>query len=294
MAFQCELMVDPVVASDGYTYERESIEQWMTHHNTSPLSKQPFVNKNLVPNHDKRQQIIAWCEQNGVPVPPPPPKPTDKPAAAGGGAAVQPLLQKPVVMCARHPEERLRVLCLDCGHGVCVLCAVDTDQCKTHTTKAFDPLLKELKTDREGWAHALQECDGGAEQVCADIHADGDAKKQAIDREVAALKQQVRSAAAARSTDFRAIVVMREEREELVAGATIHPEVAVKGSAAAAVILSVLNRPKTAVPPASAAQFRATYAPAAAVGHVTLAAAVVDPEDAVSSRCPQLHALLNL
>ena len=29
MAFGCNLMADPVSASDGKTYERESIELWM-------------------------------------------------------------------------------------------------------------------------------------------------------------------------------------------------------------------------------------------------------------------------
>jgi hypothetical protein len=278
LTFHCKLMADPVVASDGMTYERHSIEDWMKDHDTSPHTGAPFVHKFLSPNVSIRKMIAAWCEQNGVPVPQPP-KPADKAAAAGGGAAAQPLLQKPVVRCPLHPEEHLRVFCLDCDHAVCVLCAVDTDLCKPHTTKALDPLLKELKMDREMWARALEECNEGAEHVFAAIQADGDAKKHAIDREVAALQQQVRSAVAERFTAIGAILQKREEREELVAGAAAHLDVAVKGSAAAAVVASALRRSKAPIFPASAAEFRAAAAPATAVGHVVVAAAVIDPED---------------
>jgi hypothetical protein len=32
-------MIDPVIAADGYTYERESIDQWLKIHDTSPKNK---------------------------------------------------------------------------------------------------------------------------------------------------------------------------------------------------------------------------------------------------------------
>jgi len=32
-----ELMIDPVCASDGYTYERKAIEEWLTKKQTSPI-----------------------------------------------------------------------------------------------------------------------------------------------------------------------------------------------------------------------------------------------------------------
>jgi hypothetical protein len=281
MMFRCELMADPVVASDGITYERDSIELWMKSHDVSPHTNTPFDHKMLIPNIMARKQVAAWCEQNGVPVPVAPKRVTE-PAAAGGGAALAPLLQKPHVKCAAHPKEQLRVFCKDCCHGICVLCAVDTKRCKAHATEALDTLLEELKVDREGWAQAQEECDQGAQQLCADIQADGDAKKQAIDAEVDALQQQVRSAAAARSAALGAIVQKRVEREELVAGAAASPDVAVKDSAAAAVVASALDRAKAGIPPASAAEFRAAAAPAAAVGHVLVAEAVVDPEDAAA------------
>jgi len=278
MAFLTSLMADPVVASDGITYERHCIEQWMQEHIVSPLTNEPFEHKFLIPNVMARKQIAAWCEENGVPVPKPP-APAAKAAAAGGGAAAAPLLHKPVATCQRHPKEQLRVFCLDCNCAVCVLCAVDVDLCKSHSTKAFDPLIEELKTDREGWARTQEECRRGAVLLCAAIQADGDAKVQAIGAQVAALQQQVRAAADTRAAAIGAILLKRQEREELVAGAAVSPEVAVKGSAAAAVVASALGRARAPIPPASAAEFRAAAAPAAAVGHVVVADAVVDPED---------------
>jgi len=246
----------------------------MKAHSTSPRTGNPLDHKFLIPNNVMRQQIAAWCEENGVSVPVAP-----KPAEADAPPpAVQPQLQKPQVTCAKHPDEQLRVFCVDCDCAVCVLCAVDVDLCKSHSTKAFKPLLNELQTDREGWARVQRECGEGAEQLCAVIQADGNAKKQAIDTQVAALQQQVRSAAAARCTALGAILLKRQEREELVAGAAASPQVAVKGSAAAAVVASALGRARAPIPPASAAEFRAAAAPAAAVGHVVIAPAVVDPE----------------
>jgi hypothetical protein len=38
-----ELMRDPVLASDGYSYERSAIEQWLRSHDTSPMSNQVCV-----------------------------------------------------------------------------------------------------------------------------------------------------------------------------------------------------------------------------------------------------------
>ena len=65
-----------------------------------------------------------------------------------------------------------------------------------------------------------------------------------------------------------------------MAGAAASPQIAVKGSPATAVVACALNRAKGRIPPASAAEFVPAAAPAAAVGHLVLAPAVLDPEDA--------------
>jgi hypothetical protein len=93
---------------------------------------------------------------------------------------------------------------------------------------------------------------------------------------------QVRAAADERAAALGAIVQKREEREELVAGAAASPQIAVKGSPATAVVACALNRAKGRIPPASAAEFVPAAAPAAAVGHLVLAPAVLDPEDAAA------------
>lgn len=255
MMFQTTLMADPVVASDGYTYERESIVLWMKNHSTSPTTSEPLEHKLLIPNHLVRKQIVAWCEQVGAPVPKP-----SKPAANHAAAVeVAPLLQKPTVTCSLHAKEQLRVFCNDCNRAICTICAVDSDICKPHTTKAFEPLFEELKVESEGWERAVRECNEEAEQLCAAIQADGNSKARvysdAISAQVARLQEQVRSAVAARSSALGAILQKRREREERVAGAAASLEIAVKGSSAAAVISSALHRAKAPVPPASAAQF---------------------------------------
>jgi len=101
---------------------------------------------------------------------------------------------------------------------------------------------------------------------------------------------QVRAAADERATALGAIVQKREEREELVAGAAASPQIAVKGSPATAVVACALNRAKGRIPPASAAEFVPAAAPAAAVGHLVLAPAVLDPEDAAAAAAAQAAA----
>ena len=105
-----------------------------------------------------------------------------------------------------------------------------------------------------GAARAQEECSRGAEQLCAAIQANADAKVQAVSSEAAAPQQQVRVARDERASAIGAIALKRFEWEELVAGAAAHPDVAVKGSAAAAVVVSALRRVRAPIPPASRIQ----------------------------------------
>lgn len=45
-----ELMKDPVMTSDGHTYERAAITQWLENHETSPLTNERLANNELIPN----------------------------------------------------------------------------------------------------------------------------------------------------------------------------------------------------------------------------------------------------
>jgi hypothetical protein len=60
-----DVMKDPVICSDGYTYERAAISQWMSTKNTSPLTNQPFLHSNLTPNHMLRSSIQEWLQKMG-------------------------------------------------------------------------------------------------------------------------------------------------------------------------------------------------------------------------------------
>ena len=46
-----EPMIDPVVAADGHTYERNAIARWLQTSDKSPLTGSLLPHKNLVPNY---------------------------------------------------------------------------------------------------------------------------------------------------------------------------------------------------------------------------------------------------
>ncbi|KAI6685366.1 hypothetical protein NL676_031279 [Syzygium grande] len=78
-----QLMRDPVTASTGITYDRESIERWLfTFRNTTcPVTKQPLSsNADLTPNHTLCRLIQAWCTLNAFERIPTPKPPLDKAA----------------------------------------------------------------------------------------------------------------------------------------------------------------------------------------------------------------------
>ena len=57
-------MVDPVVASDGFTYERSKIEEWLgTGKRTSPMTRKQ-MNTTLNPNQGLKTRIQEWVEEN--------------------------------------------------------------------------------------------------------------------------------------------------------------------------------------------------------------------------------------
>eukprot|EP01026_Neomeris_dumetosa_P043383 TRINITY_DN3635_c0_g2_i2.p1 TRINITY_DN3635_c0_g2~~TRINITY_DN3635_c0_g2_i2.p1 ORF type:complete len:1081 (+),score=203.19 TRINITY_DN3635_c0_g2_i2:118-3243(+) len=58
------LMDDPVVAADGYTYNRDSIENWMLSSSTSPTTSLPLSSSILIPNQAVRG-IIEQLQKLG-------------------------------------------------------------------------------------------------------------------------------------------------------------------------------------------------------------------------------------
>ena len=54
-----ELMVDPVICADGYTYERCNIESWMVDNNKSPMTNIILDDKELVSDQSLLKLISA-------------------------------------------------------------------------------------------------------------------------------------------------------------------------------------------------------------------------------------------
>lgn len=76
-----QIMKDPVTAVTGITYDRESIEYWLSMAEVvqCPVTKQPLTkDSDLTPNHTLRRLIQAWCVTNArygvdrIPTPKPP------------------------------------------------------------------------------------------------------------------------------------------------------------------------------------------------------------------------------
>jgi Tfp pilus assembly protein PilF len=63
-AFLCpitqDVMKDPVLAPDGYSYEREAIEQWLVASRTSPMTREAMPSGSLVLNRALRDAIEEW------------------------------------------------------------------------------------------------------------------------------------------------------------------------------------------------------------------------------------------
>ena len=72
-AFVCsitqQVMLDPVVAGDGHTYERAAIQRWFAQGRSqlkSPLSGELFRTTKLLPNHNLRSQIQNFTTDNST------------------------------------------------------------------------------------------------------------------------------------------------------------------------------------------------------------------------------------
>ena len=57
-----DIMQDPVVISDGHTFERTSIAAWFANNDTSPLTNVVLANKILIPNIALRNRIQDWSQ----------------------------------------------------------------------------------------------------------------------------------------------------------------------------------------------------------------------------------------
>ena len=72
--FGCEIMDDPVVASDGFTYNRKNFNGWLNiGKRVSPTTNAPLVSLNVVPNYSLRSRISEWRDafEKKEPIPDP-------------------------------------------------------------------------------------------------------------------------------------------------------------------------------------------------------------------------------
>ncbi|KAL5727435.1 non-specific serine/threonine protein kinase [Ranunculus cassubicifolius] len=60
-----DIMQEPRVAADGFTYELEAIKGWIDGgHNTSPMTNLKLSHNDLVPNHSLRSAIEEWRQKH--------------------------------------------------------------------------------------------------------------------------------------------------------------------------------------------------------------------------------------
>ncbi|KAK2991093.1 hypothetical protein RJ640_021557 [Escallonia rubra] len=55
-----DVMDDPHIAADGFTYDQKAIKAWLERHNVSPVTKLSLQHKVLIPNHTLRAAIQEW------------------------------------------------------------------------------------------------------------------------------------------------------------------------------------------------------------------------------------------
>jgi len=58
-----KVMVEPVIAGDGHTYERSAMKHWLQQHDTSPVTHLPLPHKRLVSNVVIRSAILNHPQQ---------------------------------------------------------------------------------------------------------------------------------------------------------------------------------------------------------------------------------------
>jgi hypothetical protein len=64
-----DLMISPVTATDGHTYEKSAIIRWITTHSTSPVAGTQLPSCIIIPNFTMRSQIAEHMQRRGIDYP---------------------------------------------------------------------------------------------------------------------------------------------------------------------------------------------------------------------------------
>jgi DNA-binding beta-propeller fold protein YncE len=245
MAFERKLMEDPVVASDGHTYDRKDIQNWFKTHDASPHTNEPFEDKVLRPNIAIRKLVVTWREKHGLPVPS-----FGAPAkaqAVGGGAAAAAQIPKPAkkkkkakpaALCG-FSKQPLQVFCITCDKAICVSCAIDPARCQSHDMRQLASIVSRVRDVHAAW---LQLRDGRPQQLQAEfqrVDAAAEAAIQTIREEAAELKVELQRACLG---DLERTL---QEQAQLLADVEIaaaSPEAAVAGSQACCCLRTAATR----------------------------------------------------
>ncbi|BFZ54923.1 hypothetical protein PYCC9005_001960 [Savitreella phatthalungensis] len=60
-----QIMVDPVVSKSGRSFDRQAILEHLRHHPFDPLTREPMLGRNLVPNLNLREVVESFLQENG-------------------------------------------------------------------------------------------------------------------------------------------------------------------------------------------------------------------------------------
>ncbi|KAI8015598.1 U-box domain-containing protein 52 [Camellia lanceoleosa] len=55
-----DIMEEPCVAANGYTYDRKAIQTWLEENDKSPMTNLPLPTRNLIPNYTLLYAISEW------------------------------------------------------------------------------------------------------------------------------------------------------------------------------------------------------------------------------------------
>ena len=242
MAFLCTLMDDPVMASDGFTYNREDIQKWFKDHDTSPHTNEPFEDKVLRPNLLVRKQIIAWREKHGLPIPSFGAPAKAQASGGGGGGADAGQILKPAAVCG-YSKQPLQVFCITCDKAICVSCAIDPARCQSHTMRQLASIVSSVRDVHAAW---LQLRDGRPQQ----LQAETERIDAAADAAIELFTREVREEAAELKVELQRVCVgdlegALEEQAQLLADvevAAASPDAAVAGSEACRCLRAAATR----------------------------------------------------